>query len=91
MDGGRRAVRPGPATIGRVRDPDRISRYTLVPRRPPNGRPDGVRRYSLARLAPSPRSALGADRHDRLEQIAELDREPRNGGDPAGEPQDSVE
>lgn len=67
------AVRPGPATIGRVRDPDRISRYTLVPRRPPNGGPDGVRRYSLARVAPSPRSALGADRHERLEEIADLD------------------
>ena len=30
-----------------------------------------VRRYSLARLGPSPRSALGVDRHERLERVAE--------------------
>jgi len=29
------------------------------------------RRYSLARVAPSPRSALGEDRHERLERVAE--------------------
>jgi len=35
------------------------------------------RRYSLARVAPSSRSALGVDRLERMEEIAELDR--RNG------------
>jgi hypothetical protein len=31
------------------------------------------RRYSLARVAPSSRSALGVDRLERMEEIAELD------------------
>ena len=35
------------------------------------------RRYSLARVGPSSRSALGVDRLERMEEIAELDR--RNG------------
>jgi hypothetical protein len=35
------------------------------------------RRYSLARVAPSSRSALGVDRLERMEEIAELER--RNG------------
>jgi hypothetical protein len=35
------------------------------------------RRYSLARVAPSSRSALGVDRLERMEEIA--DRERRNG------------
>ena len=33
-----------------------------------------VRRYALARVAVSPRSALGVDRHERLEEIAERER-----------------
>ena len=47
------------------------SRYELVPRVGRVG-PSGVRvrRYSLARVAPSPRSALGEDRHERLERAA---------------------
>lgn len=49
-------------------------RIALVER--PGGRalPGGprVRRYALARIAPSPVSALGADRLERLEQVAEL-------------------
>jgi len=71
------------ATIEEVRDPDRIKRYTLVPRSPPGARPDGVRRFTLARVGSSPRSAPGADRLERMEQIAEADREreSRNGGD----------
>jgi hypothetical protein len=50
------------------------TRYLLVPRAtqaaeagPPRAR---VRRYSLARLGPSPRSALGEDRHERMERAA---------------------
>jgi hypothetical protein len=72
------------ATIGRVRDPDRIKRYTLVPRAPANGGPGRVKRFSLARVGVTRRSALGVDRHERLEQVADAERhESRNGGDPA--------
>jgi hypothetical protein len=61
-------------------------RYKLVPDDTPAPEPElpnGVtpspvkRRYSLARLAPSSRSALGVDRLERMEEIAELER--RNG------------
>ena len=61
-------------------------RYKLVPDdttsagEPPNGAAPSTpirRRYSLARIAPSSRSALGVDRLERMEEIAELDR--RNG------------
>jgi hypothetical protein len=74
-----------PATIEEVRDPDRIKRYTLVPRSSVGTNPDGVKRFTLARVGASPRSALGADRLERMEQIAEAEREQqsRNGGDPA--------
>ena len=34
------------------------------------------RRYSLARVAPSSRSALGVDRLERMEEIARRDRQP---------------
>jgi hypothetical protein len=57
------------------------NRLVLVPRELPRdpapGRPR-VRRYSLARLAPSPYSALGEDRHERLERVAEMT--PPDGG-----------
>jgi hypothetical protein len=46
--------------------------YVLVPRvalADRNG--SRVRRFSLARVAVSPRSALGVDRHERLERVAE--------------------
>ena len=33
-----------------------------------------VRRYALARVAVSPRSALGVDRHERLENVAAAER-----------------
>ena len=62
-------------------------RYRLVPDDIPvasPGTPDGAarpspvrRRYSLARVAPASRSALGVDRLERMEEIAELER--RNG------------
>lgn len=58
-------------------------RYRLVPDDTP--RPTGPvrKRYSLARVAPSSRSALGVDRLERMEEIAELDRRGANGADPA--------
>jgi hypothetical protein len=37
------------------------------------------RRYSLARVAPAPRSALGVDRLERMEEIAAAEVERRNG------------
>ena len=52
-------------------------RYTLVPDadRPAHGPGRVRRRYSLARVAPPSRSALGVDRLERMEEIAERDRE----------------
>jgi hypothetical protein len=53
-------------------------RYKLIPDDTPPASPSPVRRrYSLARIAPSSRSALGVDRLERMEEIA--DRERRNG------------
>ena len=55
-------------------------RYTLIPddtERPPAAPSPVRRRYSLARVAPSSRSALGVDRLERMEAIAA--REHRNG------------
>jgi hypothetical protein len=58
-------------------------RYTLVPddTQPPADTQRGStpaspvrRRYSLARVAPSSRSALGADRLERMEEIAARER-----------------
>ncbi len=48
------------------------NRYMLVPRGEVRASPAAprIRRYSLARVAPSPRSALGVDRHERLERAA---------------------
>jgi hypothetical protein len=59
-------------------------RYSLIPDDTPGTpRTSPVkRRYSLARVAPSSRSALGVDRLARMEEIAELDR--RNGSAPLG-------
>ena len=65
------------ATIVRVRDPDSIKRYTLVEHSSLNGNgrpPEGVKRYSLARVGVTRRSALGVDRHERLERIADQDK-----------------
>jgi hypothetical protein len=36
--------------------------------------PRKVRRYALARVAVSPRSALGVDRHERLENVVAAER-----------------
>jgi len=55
-----------------------IQRYALVPDR--EGR--GVRRFHLARVAPSSRSALGVYRLERMEEIAELDTGRENGSKP---------
>jgi hypothetical protein len=55
-------------------------RYKLVPddTARPSATPTPVRRrYSLARVAPSSRSALGVDRLERMEAIVDLER--RNG------------
>jgi hypothetical protein len=48
-------------------------RYALVPDDRAGSRlePGQIRRYSLARLAPASRSALGVDRLERLEQVAQ--------------------
>ena len=57
-------------------------RYALVPDTEPERKPrkpGQIRRYSLARVAPSSRSALGVDRLERLEEIAALDRVFGNG------------
>jgi hypothetical protein len=60
-------------------------RYKLVPDDlEPRAAPASPvrRRYSLARVAPSPRSALGVDRLERMEEVADLER--RDGGPPRG-------
>lgn len=57
-----------------------VRRYVLVPRvrTEPARRGGGraLRRYSLARVAPAPRSELGYDRHERLERVAEQELRP---------------
>lgn len=61
-----------------MRNGQTVNRYLLVPRSAESeaGVPAGPvrRRYSLARLQVSPRSALGEDRHERLERAAEPSR-----------------
>lgn len=52
-------------------------RYTLVPDKEQPSPGPVRRRYSLARVAPASRSALGVDRLERMEEIAA--RERRNG------------
>jgi hypothetical protein len=76
-------------TIVGVRDQNRIKRYTLVPRVSQNGGPDGVRRFSLARVGATPRSTVGGDRRDRLERmerIVEAERERDGGSSDGGDP-----
>jgi hypothetical protein len=48
-------------------------RYALVPDDGAGAvrRPGRIRRYSLARVAPASRSALGVDRLGRLEEVAQ--------------------
>jgi hypothetical protein len=57
-----------------------VNRYVLVERSTDRSTPEParVRRFSLARVAVTPRSALGEDRHERLEQVAGME-EPRSG------------
>jgi hypothetical protein len=58
-------------------------RYTLVPDDTPKPQSPVRRRYSLARVAPSSRSALGADRLERMEEIVARElRDSVNGGRP---------
>lgn len=46
-------------------------RFALVPKAQHGARSGPrIKRYSLARVQPSPRSALGEDRHERLERAA---------------------
>ena len=60
-------------------------RYRLIPDDTPGTPPPSPvkRRYTLARVAPSSRSALGVDRLERMEEIAE--RERRNGDETEGQ------
>lgn len=59
-----------------MRGQPEVNRYLLVPRAQRAGAADGVpvRRFSLARVGVSPRSALGEDRHERLERAADPGR-----------------
>jgi hypothetical protein len=54
----------------------RIKRYALVPK----AGEDGLRRFQLARVASGSGSVPGAERLERMEEIAA--RERRDGGDP---------
>jgi len=61
-----------------MREPSPIRSYKLVPSQANGSEPaqsPGVRRYRLARVGVGPRSALGGDRHERLERIAGLGEE----------------
>jgi len=60
-------------------------RYALVPL-PDDERPvpgaARIRRFGLARVGVSPRSATGMDRHERLERAADPKAPPQNGSGP---------
>ena len=63
-----------------MRPAGNIRSYKLLPDSQANGSAPapsgaGIRRYRLARVGASRRSALGVDRHERLEQIAGLGEE----------------
>ena len=53
--------------MGSMRPPAQPTRYTLVPKTQNN---PAMRRYSLARLAPSPSFAVGQDRPEARERAA---------------------
>jgi hypothetical protein len=54
-----------------MRSADSIARYKLVPESSQNGAAlPAIKRYRLARVGVARRSALGIDRHERMEQIA---------------------
>jgi len=55
------------------------SRYVLIPNGEPAPTPllgVRIRRFRLARVGDARRSALGDDRHERLERVAEAERGP---------------
>jgi hypothetical protein len=56
-----------------MRSADSIARYKLLPETPSsNGStPPPIKRYRLARVGVARRSALGVDRHERLEHVAQ--------------------
>jgi hypothetical protein len=58
-----------------------VRRYALVPDPPEkrDGLPRPLRRFHLARIAVSPRSATGEDRHARMEEVARRDADRRDG------------
>jgi hypothetical protein len=60
--------------IRSMREPSAIRSYKLVPSQVNGSEPGpgvpGVRRYRLARVGVNRRSALGQDRHERMERIA---------------------
>ena len=58
-----------------MRPSNSIGRYKLLPETTSsNGSaPQPIRRYRLARVGVARRSALGVDRHERLEEIAALE------------------
>jgi hypothetical protein len=55
----------------------RIKRYALMP----ETREDGIRRFHLARVAHRSRTAMAADRLERMEEIAAMERPDLDGGD----------
>ena len=64
-----------------MRSADSIARYKLVPESSQNGAaphngsgPPPIKRYRLARVGVARRSALGVDRHERMEEIAARDQ-----------------
>jgi hypothetical protein len=63
-----------------MREPSAIKSYKLVPSQANGSEPGhaapGVRRYRLARVGVNRRSALGQDRHERMERIAGLGEGP---------------
>jgi hypothetical protein len=70
------ALSPAPSENWGMRTPV-PRRYALVPMsgmEPAATGPAKVRRYALARIGVTPRSALGVDRHERLERIAAAER-----------------
>jgi hypothetical protein len=57
-----------------MRPADSIARYKLIPETGASSSPrPPIRRYRLARVGVARRSALGADRHERLEEVARLE------------------
>jgi hypothetical protein len=64
-----------------MREPSAIRSYKLVPSQVNGSEPGpgvpGVRRYRLARVGVNRRSALGQDRHERMERIAGMGEPPQ--------------